>query len=207
MIKCGNCQSTNIDGSIFCTQCGAKLTSSSGTLLDEMMLYKDNPIQAKALEQKKRIDQLDRLISATPPTVQQYPSLNVIALLLMMFGWLLMLGGLFGFGSIYFSPLSEGISYPMATPTPLSDGRPGPRISSLSQPLSAAARTTTEIISGGLLVIGFLMVAGSELMKLFIDLQENADRQSIVLHGIYHLLLKEQERFENEHSPTPETTK
>ena len=180
MVKCQICHSANVDDSIFCSHCGARILSETNALLDEMRNFKTSP-QVVKIDQ--RINTLLRMLEQNPPTHQAYPALAVISFVLMILGVFAMLGGLVGFISVVTSPTQE--VYYQSLP---SDGGPGPA-NRTAPPMPDNTRLFVMTASVSAFVIGFFMVAMAELLKLFIDLQENADRQSIALHSLFHLQL------------------
>lgn len=170
MIRCQVCRATNSDDDIFCSQCGTRIKRETDVLLDEMRNFK--PIPA-AVNAEQRVNVLRQMMEENPPSYQSYPTLAFFSLLIMIFGAFLIFCGLVGFG-IVMMLVSEvnGIAAFVADMTLL----------------------VLMIVSIAAIVSGLQMVSVAEQTKLFIDLQENADRQSIALHGIFHLLMLSNER-------------
>ena len=188
MVNCQVCHSSNQDDDVFCSHCGTRLVSEKNVLLDEIQKFKSTP---EVIKIDQRVNTLRRMLEENPPSYQSYPALVLISALLMIFGALSMVGGLVGFGIVITSPTQE--AYYQSLP---SDGGPGPA-SKTTAPMSDNTRLFVMTVSASATVIGFLMVVMAQLLKLFIDLQENADRQSIALHGLFHLQMLNNERKAN----------
>jgi hypothetical protein len=110
-----------------------------------------------------RVDSISLEIENNPPTSHHYLTLGAVAYGLIAAGIVLIAAGVFGVGAI-------------STPNG-------------SNPV---ADEQLRLVVGAALVIGIvfglMLISYGQLMKLLLDLQENADRQSFILHGIYFLL-------------------
>lgn len=143
--------------------------SEDEATLNEIKNYKPAPLQLN-----NRIDVLLKMLERKPPTYKAYPALGFSAAVVIGAGYFSLAAGLIGFLVALFLPidLTSGLI-----------GMEAILIKSLS-----AFGSCLVFISG------ISLVANGETLRLFMDLQENADRQSIALHGIFHLLLMEQKK-------------
>ena len=170
MKKCPNCGSGNSIESSYCFKCGTRLVTEEEAILNQIKDYRPAPSQLT-----DRISSLKRMMEYSPPGFHNYFSLMIIMGATLGIGVLLMIGGGVGIGSALAKP------YP-------------------SNPTEITNRTLIIVASAGGIVIGFMLIAYGQYLKLLMDLQENADRQSIALHGIFNVLLSGTEK-EGNHEP------
>lgn len=104
---------------------------------------------------------------------KSYPTLSIIAQLVKFLGWLSIVVGIFLF-FICIINVAPGIR------RMLSD------VISGNESIFIAYLLGLFVVAPSYIFIGLLLIAGGENIQLFIDLQENADRQSILLSLLYH---------------------
>lgn len=121
-----------------------------------------------------RLALLQRLIEADPPRLHGYGAIDILATFSTIAGVTVMLIGLIG--------LAMAAAGPMPT---MESGQPGlvPELRGWMDAISLASAAVP------LCFTGFGLILSGQWMRLWMDLQQNADRQSFALHGIFQLLL------------------
>ena len=185
MIACSRCQAQNEDSSLYCIKCGERLPA-----VDHQMLAEQLKERSRQLARENRSPApLDILRDFPQPYKKNYPALSFISAILLTIGFVLCAGGLVGFGWVLINP-NDAAGY--------IETQPGdPRnvdITPLTAALASGGNIFIASISGVAIYLGITSVAMAEALKLFMDLQENADRQSILLT----MLLKKVRHDESE---------
>ena len=157
---CPNCGQRNYKDDRFCSRCGNAIDDIA-IIIDQMEYAK---LQPKPNEENKLHEYKD------------YPMLSAITVLLKILGWLSIIAGviLFSFSIMNVLP---GVRH---LPIEFTNGN-------LIEGFYFFGWLLGMFIASPFYVfIGLAFVAGGESLQLFIDLQENADRQSILLSLIYY---------------------
>lgn len=156
ILLCPECGERNHITSRYCTRCGEALNDAA-VILGEMDNVKRQP-------RPQQNDALDL------PKFKSYPVLGTIAQMVKFIGWLTIVAGIILF-FICVSYVAPGVRF---LPKDMSSGN------------GLFFLIGIFILSPSYILIGSLMIAGGESIQLFIDLQENADRQSILLTLLYN---------------------
>jgi hypothetical protein len=130
--------------------------SESAVILDEIEYFKRQPRKDDEIELHE---------------YKSYPTLNIIAEVLKVCGFLAIVAGII---LMYIFVLKLFAGYESGY------------VHDLQLSISISELVITLIGSLSALLIGLFMIAAGESIQLFIDLQENADRQSILLTMLYY---------------------
>ncbi len=169
MVTCANCQASNQSTNLYCSRCGTKLNN--------------NPFNG---EIKQLSDIVQNLFNESRRTY--YPGLSTTSIILSLFGWLLVIIGGAGMvinGSTFLSDLSlsqPGGSFSTALP----------QTASLIQRLVIISLSVVAFISG------ISWIANGEMIRLWIDMQANNDKHTIILYGIFRMLFIAQKKETSE---------
>jgi hypothetical protein len=147
--------------------------SEEERLLQEIQWARDHP----PTQQGKPVDALRRLVEADPPTHHSYQALSAIISILMVGGTMLISLGALGFC---------GALAGLDAATSIESGGP-PTIAFI-------LRFAGGILAAFVALAGFMMIVSGQWLKLFIDLQQNSDRQSFALHALFQLALADRHK-------------